>query len=146
MGSERYFTLLVIWGQGKRWVRNVQDGHEHGEPELLGGDERVRIDAPLAGLEVVGVAEHDEDPGCLMFFVSLLFFTLLFVFSRGGKLTASPNQPINRWWPSNTLWWLFRTQGNALRIEIITSTLVMIPVAMTAAWVEARWIRMSTTL
>ena len=40
-----------------------KDCHEHGEPQLLGAEQRVGIVPPDAELDVVGVAQNDKDPG-----------------------------------------------------------------------------------
>lgn len=44
---------------------NVQDGHEHGKPQLLGVEHGPSVASPLAGSDVVCVGQDDKGPRCL---------------------------------------------------------------------------------
>jgi hypothetical protein len=124
-------------------VRDVQDGHEDSEPELLCAEQRVGIGSPFPSLDVVRISKNHEHPCGLVCISAMpeLFF-------EGVKHTARPSHPIKRWCLSKVLWWLLvdcqpspshhknwhtdlRTHGKALRTEMKTATLVMIPVAIT---------------
>lgn len=65
-------TLNFVSEAGNKTFGDIQYCHEDGEPQLLGTEEGVRVAAPFSALDVVGVAQDDEDPGHLEALVIVL--------------------------------------------------------------------------
>lgn len=133
-----------------------EDGHADDEPELLRAEQATTGRVPLARVRVVRVPEHDKHPGEREADPA-----------RGsacGEVTAwsGAHQPTKRWYRSNVLhgvrgerargrwqthlWWVFRTQGKAERMETMTAMLVRTPITSTASWFTSWLTKISTTL
>lgn len=44
---------------------DIQDGHKHRKPQLLGAYQRVRVGSPFSPVYIVHIAHHHESPGRL---------------------------------------------------------------------------------